>query len=61
MPDFLQNINLKYVKLGYHYLVTHFLTLLLVPLAAAIAVEASRASPDDVRRLWLRLHRHPRA
>ena len=55
MPDFLQNINLKYVKLGYHYLVTHFFTLLLVPLAAAIAVEASRASPDDVRRLWLRL------
>ncbi|XVF45288.1 hypothetical protein PTKIN_Ptkin02bG0193600 [Pterospermum kingtungense] len=55
LPDFLQSVNLKYVKLGYHYLISHLLTLCLVPLMAAIIVEASRFSLDDIHQLWLQL------
>ncbi|CAN1125367.1 3-ketoacyl-CoA synthase 4 [Linum perenne] len=32
LPDFLQSVNLKHVKLGYHYLVSNLLTLCLIPL-----------------------------
>ncbi|WCJ33901.1 3-ketoacyl-CoA synthase 4 [Euphorbia peplus] len=55
LPDFLQSVNLKYVKLGYHYLMTHLLTLCLIPLIAVIFVEASQLNPDDVRQLWIQL------
>ncbi|KAK4793596.1 hypothetical protein SAY86_024031 [Trapa natans] len=56
LPDFLQSVNLKYVKLGYHYLITHLLTLLLVPLMAVIIIEASQMNPKDIHQLWLHLH-----
>ncbi|KAJ6822262.1 uncharacterized protein M6B38_276715 [Iris pallida] len=52
LPDFLQSVNLKHVKLGYHYLITHLLTLLLVPLAAAVLLEALRSDPSDLLLLW---------
>ncbi|MQL87390.1 hypothetical protein Taro_019932, partial [Colocasia esculenta] len=55
LPDFLQSVNLKYVKLGYHYLITHLLTLLLVPVMVVILLEAGRTSPDDLHKLWLGL------
>ncbi|GMJ12762.1 3-ketoacyl-CoA synthase 4 [Hibiscus trionum] len=55
LPDFLQSVKLKYVKLGYHYLITHLLTLCLVPLMAVIVVEASRLSLDDIHQLWIQL------
>ncbi|MQL97600.1 hypothetical protein Taro_030294 [Colocasia esculenta] len=55
LPDFLQSVKLKYVKLGYHYLITHLLTLLLVPLMVVILLEAGRTSPDDLHKLWLGL------
>ncbi|KAK6253665.1 hypothetical protein QUC31_015385 [Theobroma cacao] len=55
LPDFLQSVNLKYVKLGYHYLISHLLTLCLVPLMAVIIVEASRLNLDDIHQLWLQL------
>ncbi|MQL92728.1 hypothetical protein Taro_025356 [Colocasia esculenta] len=55
LPDFLQSVNLKYVKLGYHYLITHLVTLFLVPLMVVIVIEASRTSPEDLRQLWLSL------
>ncbi|URE28777.1 3-ketoacyl-CoA synthase [Musa troglodytarum] len=48
LPDFLQSVNLKYVKLGYHYLITHLLTLLLIPLMVVIVLEAAQT-------LWLHL------
>ncbi|GBG85642.1 hypothetical protein CBR_g40371 [Chara braunii] len=51
-PDFLQSVNLKHVKLGYHYLITHGITLLLIPLILAVAVELSRMRPDDLLQLW---------
>ena len=36
-PDFLHSVKLKYVKLGYHYLIQHALYLHLIPLSLAIA------------------------
>ncbi|KAM1030689.1 3-ketoacyl-CoA synthase 4-like [Malus sylvestris] len=55
LPDFLQTVNSKYVKLGYHYLIAHLLTLCLVPLMAIIVIEASQVDPDDIHQLWLQL------
>ncbi|KAK3009757.1 hypothetical protein RJ639_014275 [Escallonia herrerae] len=55
LPDFLQSVNLKYVKLGYHYLISNLFTLCLVPLMIVILVEASQSNPDDMRQLWLHL------
>ncbi|WOL14478.1 hypothetical protein Cni_G23258 [Canna indica] len=55
LPDFLQSVNLKYVKLGYHHLITHLLALLLIPLMVVILLEAARTDPDDLRQLWLHL------
>jgi FAE1/Type III polyketide synthase-like protein len=55
LPDFLQSVNLKYVKLGYHYLITHLLTLLLLPLIAVVLLEAIQTDPNDIRQLWLHL------
>ncbi|XP_050260858.1 3-ketoacyl-CoA synthase 4-like [Quercus robur] len=55
LPDFLQSVNLKYVKLGYHYLVSHLLTLCLVPLMTMFIVQASQLNPNDIHQLWLQL------
>eukprot|EP00249_Psilotum_nudum_P010863 c22816_g1_i1 orf=1-765(-) len=55
LPDFLQSVNLKYVKLGYHYLITHFLTMLLIPLVAGIVLEVVRLGSDDIWQLWVHL------
>ncbi|KAK8706637.1 hypothetical protein V6N13_050192 [Hibiscus sabdariffa] len=55
LPDFLPSVNLKYVKLGYHYLITHLFTLCLIPLMAFTINEASTLSLDDIHRLWLHL------
>ncbi|PAN50845.1 hypothetical protein GQ55_9G561100 [Panicum hallii var. hallii] len=46
------SVNLKYVKLGYQYLVNHFLTLLLVPVMAATALELGRLGPGELLSLW---------
>ncbi|CAN1125368.1 3-ketoacyl-CoA synthase 4 [Linum perenne] len=45
LPDFLQSVNLKHVKLGYHYLVSNLLTLCLIPLMAVIVIELSQLDP----------------
>ncbi|XP_057503251.1 3-ketoacyl-CoA synthase 4-like [Actinidia eriantha] len=55
LPDFLQSVNLKYVKLGYHYLISNLLTLCLIPVMAVILIEASQMNPNDIRQLWLHL------
>ena len=52
LPDFLQSVNLKYVKLGYHYVITHAMYLLMVPLLLAVAAEIGRLSQDDIKQLW---------
>ncbi|KAJ9186576.1 hypothetical protein P3X46_002131 [Hevea brasiliensis] len=55
LPDFLQSVKLKYVKLGYHYVISNLLTLCFVPLIIATSIEASQMNPDDLRQLWLHL------
>ncbi|KAF2554086.1 hypothetical protein F2Q68_00033919 [Brassica cretica] len=55
LPNFLQSVNMKYVKLGYHYLITHLFKLCLVPLMAVLITEISRLTPDDYHQIWLHL------
>jgi 3-ketoacyl-CoA synthase len=52
LPDMLASVNLKYVQLGYHYLMTYLVTLLLVPLVLGVFLEAGRMRPEDLRQLW---------
>ncbi|KZV18368.1 3-ketoacyl-CoA synthase 4 [Dorcoceras hygrometricum] len=55
LPDFLQSVNLKYVKLGYRYLISHLLTLCLIPVMIIVIIEASEMDHNDLRQLWLHL------
>ncbi|CAI5473418.1 unnamed protein product [Closterium sp. Yama58-4] len=55
LPDFLQSVNLSHVKLGYHYLITHGVPLLLIPLFISVGVEVLRMRPDDLLQLWQHL------
>ncbi|KAK9667383.1 hypothetical protein RND81_14G252300 [Saponaria officinalis] len=55
LPDFLQSVNLKYVKLGYHYLISHLLKLCLIPLLSVLIIQLSHMQYDDVYDLWLHL------
>ncbi|KAL9299603.1 3-ketoacyl-CoA synthase 9 [Arabidopsis thaliana] len=55
LPNFLQSVNMKYVKLGYHYLITHLFKLCLVPLMAVLVTETSRLTTDDLYQIWLHL------
>ncbi|KAL6215878.1 hypothetical protein ACLB2K_015304 [Fragaria x ananassa] len=55
LPDFLQSVNLKYVKLGYHYLISNLLTLCFIPLIIVTLIEASQTDLRDLRHLWLHL------
>ncbi|CAK9176370.1 unnamed protein product [Ilex paraguariensis] len=55
LPDFLQSVNLKYVKLGYHYLISNLLTLCLIPVMIGILIEVSQMNPEDILQLWFHL------
>eukprot|EP00249_Psilotum_nudum_P031944 c46995_g1_i1 orf=452-2044(+) len=49
LPDFLQSVNLKYVKLGYHYLITHAIYLLTIPaLLVAFSAEVGTLRQQDM-------------
>lgn len=52
MPNFLLSIKLKYVKLGYHYLISNAMYLLLVPLLGVISVHFSTFSVQDFVQIW---------
>ncbi|KAK4853239.1 hypothetical protein QYF36_005812 [Acer negundo] len=52
LPDFKQSVKLKYVKLGYHYLITHLMYLVLSPLVVLIAAQLSTFSIQDIHELW---------
>lgn len=54
LPDFLQSVNLKYVKLGYRYLISHGIYLATVPvLVAVFGVEIGSLRKGEVLgRLW---------
>lgn len=51
-PDFSNSVKLKYVKLGYRYLVNHIIPLTLVPVMAAVLVKVLRLGPDEILSLW---------
>ncbi|PIA43001.1 hypothetical protein AQUCO_02000450v1 [Aquilegia coerulea] len=36
LPDFVQSVNLKYVKLGYHYLISHAIYLATIPVLVVV-------------------------
>ncbi|KAM7485446.1 hypothetical protein LguiA_001455 [Lonicera macranthoides] len=52
LPNFLLSVHLKYVKLGYHYLITHAIYLLLVPLLGVVFVNISTLNAEDLGQLW---------
>ncbi|KAJ6330053.1 hypothetical protein OIU76_008812 [Salix suchowensis] len=52
LPDFKQSVKLKYVKLGYHYLITHGMFLFLSPIVVVIAAQLSTFSIHDLHDLW---------
>ncbi|GFS44376.1 3-ketoacyl-CoA synthase 5 [Actinidia rufa] len=56
VPEFSKSVKLKYVKLGYQYLVNHILTFLLVPVTLSIALQLIHSSPNDLLALWNSLH-----
>ncbi|KAG1330553.1 3-ketoacyl-CoA synthase 6 [Cocos nucifera] len=52
LPEFSSSVKLKYVKLGYQYLVNNFLTFLLVPVMATVVLELVRLGPDEILAIW---------
>lgn len=51
-PDYKKSIKLKYVKLGYHYLITHAMYLFVTPFVVVIAAQMSTWSLPDLYELW---------
>jgi len=52
LPNFLLSVRLKYVKLGYHYLISNAMYLLLIPLIGVASAHLSTISYQDVAQLW---------
>uniref|UniRef100_A0A0D6R0S8 3-ketoacyl-CoA synthase n=1 Tax=Araucaria cunninghamii TaxID=56994 RepID=A0A0D6R0S8_ARACU len=55
LPDFLQSVKLKYVKLGYHQLMKHGMYVLSTPLLLVAAAEMGRLGVEDIWHLWEQL------
>ncbi|KAK6793202.1 hypothetical protein RDI58_006655 [Solanum bulbocastanum] len=51
LPNFLQSIRLKYVKLGYHYLISNAMYLFLVPVLGVLSVHVMTVSVEDLIQL----------
>ncbi|KAL8158715.1 hypothetical protein V2J09_000252 [Rumex salicifolius] len=52
LPDFKQSVRLKYVKLGYHYLISHAMYLVLSPFIIIVAAQLSTFSMADLDLIW---------
>ncbi|GMI94727.1 3-ketoacyl-CoA synthase 11 [Hibiscus trionum] len=52
LPDFKQSVKLAYVKLGYHYLITHGMFIFFTPFLLLLAAQLSAFSPQDLHVLW---------
>ncbi|KAE9612059.1 hypothetical protein Lal_00022269 [Lupinus albus] len=52
LPNFLLTVRLKYVKLGYHILISNAMYLLLIPLLGVASAHLSTISINDVVQLW---------
>ncbi|KAL9410714.1 hypothetical protein AB3S75_044482 [Citrus x aurantiifolia] len=57
LPNFFLSIKLKYVKLGYHYLISNALYLLLLPLLFIVLTHLSTLTVDGFFKLWNELSR----
>lgn len=55
LPNFLLSVRLKYVKLGYHYLISNAVYFLLVPLMAVASAHLSTLTLEDFVQLWHQL------
>ncbi|KAK5793988.1 3-ketoacyl-CoA synthase 17 -like protein [Gossypium arboreum] len=55
LPNFLLSVRLKYVKLGYHYVISNAMYLMLVPLLGIASVHLSTLTLLDFVRLWNQL------
>ncbi|KAE9620382.1 hypothetical protein Lal_00019382 [Lupinus albus] len=55
LPDFLQSVNFKYVKLGYHYLITYLFALTLIPIMLFIIIHVTHMNLEDFHAIWLQL------
>ncbi|KAE8710457.1 3-ketoacyl-CoA synthase 10 [Hibiscus syriacus] len=55
LPDFLHSVNLKYVKLGYHYLINHGIYLAIIPvLVLVFSAEVGSLSREELwKNLWV--------
>ncbi|KAG8366610.1 hypothetical protein BUALT_Bualt17G0097700 [Buddleja alternifolia] len=56
LQDFSQSVKLKYVKLGYQYLVKHFLAFFLFPIILALSIHAFQTNPEEIIQLWNSMH-----
>lgn len=54
LPDFVQSVNLKYVKLGYHYLINHAIYLATIPvLVLVFSAEVGSLNKEELwKKLW---------
>ncbi|KAI9073951.1 hypothetical protein K1719_044077 [Acacia pycnantha] len=52
LPNFLLSVRLKYVKLGYHILISNALYLILIPILAVASAHLSTVSFHDFLLLW---------
>ncbi|XP_050372085.1 3-ketoacyl-CoA synthase 11-like [Argentina anserina] len=52
LPNFLLSVRLKYVKLGYHYLISNAMYFLLVPLLVVTFAHLSTLTVEDLARIW---------
>ncbi|CAJ2628213.1 unnamed protein product [Trifolium pratense] len=52
LPNFLVSVRLKYVKLGYHYLISKAMYLFLIPLFGAASAHLSTISYHDIIQLY---------
>lgn len=52
LPNFLLSVRLKYVKLGYHCLISNAMYLMLIPLIGLASAHLSTISYQDVVQLW---------
>ncbi|KAF5466047.1 hypothetical protein F2P56_016005 [Juglans regia] len=55
LPNFLLSVRLKYVKLGYHYLISNAMYLLLVPLLCIASARLSTINVQELVQLWQNL------
>ncbi|KAL2522365.1 3-ketoacyl-CoA synthase 6 [Forsythia ovata] len=56
LPKFSTSVKLKYVKLGYQYLVNHIVTFLIIPIMAAVSIKILKLGPEEILTIWNSVH-----